>query len=106
MASSRDVDVLRQMEGLTPYTGPSEDQLAAVRSANVAASATAATATATAATAAPLAGPDNWAEVAGLAAVDADQADSGIAPGWYPDPLKKAGLRWWDGRAWSGFTSD
>lgn len=97
------IDSLRRMEGLTPYEGPTEAQLNAVRAADVApASATAAAATATAA---PLAGPENWAEVAGLAAVESDQTASGIEPGWYPDPLKKAGLRWWDGRAWSGFTS-
>ena len=97
------IDSLRRMEGLTPYEGPSEEQLNAVRTAEPQ---SAGAATATAATAAPLAGPENWAEVAGLAAVESDPADSGIAPGWHPDPLGKAGLRWWDGRAWTGFTSD
>jgi membrane protease YdiL (CAAX protease family) len=28
------------------------------------------------------------------------------AAGWYPDPLERAPLRWWDGDAWSGQTSD
>jgi hypothetical protein len=26
-------------------------------------------------------------------------------PGWYPDPGLVASLRWWDGRAWTGYLS-
>ncbi len=26
------------------------------------------------------------------------------APGWYPDPIRQANLRWWDGTAWTANT--
>ncbi|MHB1986474.1 MAG: DUF2510 domain-containing protein [Acidimicrobiales bacterium] len=29
-----------------------------------------------------------------------------IPAGWYPDPSGQAPLRWWDGRAWVGYTRD
>ena len=34
------------------------------------------------------------------------RAASPPAPGWYADPWLEKRLRWWDGRAWSGHTSD
>ncbi|MDQ1434970.1 MAG: protease family protein [Actinomycetota bacterium] len=30
---------------------------------------------------------------------------SAPAPGWYPDPWRLAPTRWWDGIAWTGFTT-
>jgi len=32
--------------------------------------------------------------------------DFGVPAGWYPDPLGLPQLRWWDGEAWTGFTSE
>src|SRR5690242_16968972 len=28
-----------------------------------------------------------------------------IAPGWYPDPWRAGGQRWWDGTAWTDHTA-
>jgi hypothetical protein len=28
------------------------------------------------------------------------------APGWYPDPIRQANLRWWDGTAWTANTQE
>jgi hypothetical protein len=27
-------------------------------------------------------------------------------PGWYPDPARQAALRWWDGKAWTGWLNE
>ncbi len=90
------IDALRRMEGLTPYTGPSEQQLAAVRGASVGAAAASGSAA-------------SWSELASSSAlVDEGSAGSsdGSAPaGWYVDPTSSRRLRWWDGRAWTDFTS-
>ncbi len=32
--------------------------------------------------------------------------DFGVPAGWYPDPLGLPQLRWWDGQAWTEFTSE
>lgn len=32
--------------------------------------------------------------------------DYGVPAGWYPDPLGLPQLRWWDGQAWTEFTSE
>ncbi len=103
------IDALRQMEGLTPYEGPSEQQLADVRSAQQQLDATAATAV--------MSRPSSWAELGGATSLagDAPQhvdaaaatpvAASDTQPGWYPDPTSAARLRWWDGTGWTNFTS-
>ena len=33
------------------------------------------------------------------------QAASSTPPGWYPDPWRVARVRWWDGYAWTAYTS-
>jgi RsiW-degrading membrane proteinase PrsW (M82 family) len=33
-------------------------------------------------------------------------AGGAIAAGWYPDPVRGFGWRWWDGRAWTVFTDE
>ncbi len=91
------IDVLRQMEGLTPYEGPSDEQLAAVRTADTEHQ--------------TIGRPQDWSEVAAtaslteLADTHTDQPLSEAAAGWYADPTSQHRLRWWDGHAWTNFTS-
>ncbi len=91
------IDALRQMEGLTPYEGPSDAMLAAVRDGQLKAKDRPAP-------------PQNWAQVAAaaqpsqLADTHANDGSPQVAAGWYADPAADARLRWWDGHAWTGFT--
>lgn len=32
---------------------------------------------------------------------DQPSSENGSAPGWYPDPKGRPGLRWWDGEHWT-----
>jgi Protein of unknown function (DUF2510) len=34
------------------------------------------------------------------------QPAANMAPGWYPDPWRLARVRWWDGYAWTAYTSN
>ncbi len=97
------IDALRQMEGLTPYEGPTEQQLAAVQQAH-------ARLEAAAASSRP-ARPDSWAQLAESTATpaatetEAGQSATQAAPGRYVDPTATHRMRWWDGHSWTGFTS-
>jgi hypothetical protein len=41
-----------------------------------------------------------------MRAVMSVAATTAPAAGWYPDPTEPAQLRWWDGAAWSAYTTD
>lgn len=97
------IDTLRRMEGLTPYEGPTDQQLAEVRAADAQLAAAHASRS--------VQRPGSWAEVAAAASVTeladthSDEPVTAAEPGWYPDPTSHNRLRWWDGHAWSSFTS-
>ena len=56
--------------------------------------------------AAPAALPFQGAAVAYPAGFGVAQATAAAPPpGWYPDPWRQARLRYWDGRAWTGYAS-
>ena len=38
--------------------------------------------------------------------LEADEDMTVWAAGWYPDPLGRTALRWWDGEEWSGYAGD
>jgi heat shock protein HtpX len=90
------IDALRKMEGLSPYEGPTEEQRAAARDTGGGATAQR---------------PQSWSEVASsaslteLAATHSDEPANHAEAGWFADPTSQHRLRWWDGHAWSNFTS-
>lgn len=96
------IDLLREMEGLRPYEGPSAEMLEAVATAEVRPTITNAA---------------SWSDVAAqavpgaMAAAPATQRPSDAQPattpaqGWYPDPAGGRRLRWWDGTNWTSFTN-
>jgi hypothetical protein len=55
--------------------------------------------------------PESWADLAstasltGLADTHTDEPVDQAGPGWYGDPTSQHRLRWWDGHAWTSFTS-
>ncbi len=85
------IDDLRRMEGLAPYTGPSEAQLAAARAAPAGVGAATAER------------PASWSDLADRQA--AINEGRPAPPGWYADPTSARRLRWWDGGGWTDFTS-
>lgn len=97
------IDALRKMEGLSPYEGPTDQQLAEVRSVDAQLASAQATQTMTR--------PGSWADLAAtaslteLADTHTDEPADQAAPGWYGDPTSQHRLRWWDGHAWTSFTS-
>ena len=103
------IDALRQMEGLSPYEGPTDKQLAEVRAADAELAGTGTGAGAGAAEA--MVRPSSWAELAGaasmseLADIHTDEPVNQAEPGWYRDPTSQHRLRWWDGHSWTSFTS-
>jgi heat shock protein HtpX len=86
------INRLRRMEGLDPYTGPTPEMIARVRSGTMT--------TSLVDGAADQQRPSTE-SLEGTAAV----AEPPPA-GWYSDPSGGHGLRWWDGSAWSDFTRD
>ncbi len=96
------IDALRKMEGLTPYEGPTEQQLTEVREAHARLQSAKATRPER---------PGSWAQLAGststaaLSDTHTSEAATQAAAGWYADPTASHRMRWWDGHTWTGFTS-
>ena len=104
------IDSLRQMEGLSPYTGPSDELVAKLQARQQRQPAAAAGAASVPGSWAAIASSADTSVAATAAATTGSDAPGDPAPGlpkagWYEDPTGSNRARWWDGKNWTSFTS-